>query len=196
VSFQRQGDAFLAWIVNDLSAGQDGELEIGFADLVDPRRVCETSDVAIPANASVLGARLELPSEVRVAPERFVAYALLRVGDVTRSRARATLVYHEYNRLQIPLPQVEVTRDGEAITLRAQTYVFQLQVETVGGKASVPSDNWFDILPGEVRTVHVPEAGARDITCWAFTQARTDPNRIHVATLPANQEVSREEARS
>jgi beta-mannosidase len=181
VSLQQEGDSFAVWVVNDLPLDQEGTLELGFVDLVDSRKMSHTAQVFARATAAQLASRLDLPSEVRMSPERFVAYAHLQVGNEVVSRARATLVGFEYSRLQLPPPRVSANRSDDAIELRAESYAFQVHVSTAGG--AVPHDNWFDLLPGETRTIALPQPEDQAITCWSFADGRKHPCRVLIAEL-------------
>lgn len=178
VSLQRQGDSFAAWVVNDLPVAQEGTLELGFVDLLTSERQAHPTAVSAGANAAGIASRLELPFAVRESPERFVAYAHLVVGDEVVSRARATLVGFQYNRLMLPPPQVSVTPSNSAIELRADNYVFQLHMETAD--TTIPGDNWFDLLPGETRTIPVRGPEGNPVACWSFADGRKHPRRAAI----------------
>ncbi len=181
VSLRRQPDRFQAWVVNDLPTAQEATLELGFVDLVDSRLLSRTEQVTAGAGAAAMVAELDLPYEVRAYPERFVAYARLHVGDDVVSRARETLVGFEFNRLRLPAPSLSVVRNGEVVELKADSYVFQLQISTPQPVA--PSDNWFDLLPGETRSIALPQVTGQEIECWAFAAGRESPGRVRVADL-------------
>jgi beta-mannosidase len=181
VSLQQRGDAFLAWVVNDLPLAQEATLELGFVDLIDSTRISRATRVSAAATAAHVASQLDLPSAVRVAPERFVAYAHLLVGDEVVSRARATMVGFEYNRLRLPPPQVTVIRSRDAIELQADTYAFQLHLSTA--QEPVLGDNWFDLLPGETRTISLSDTDDQTIVCWSFADGRNRPHRMPIAEL-------------
>jgi mannosidase-like protein/Ig-like domain-containing protein len=190
VSLQRHGSWFAAWVVNDFPTGREVWLEIGFIDLVTSRLFTERQDVRVAANAAECVWHLDAPAEVRAAPERFLAVARLSTDEGVLSRARATLVGFEFRRLWLPEPQLDVRYLDQAIQLHARTYVFQAHVVAEDG---VAADNWFDLLPGEVRTIAVPGDGA-EATVWCFANAREDPRRRRLgvgAVAPGDSEEAR-----
>jgi beta-mannosidase len=182
VSLRRDGDALAAWVVNDRPSTEEATLELGWVDLPASQLLATTLPVTAAANSAAVAAPLELPEAARWSPERFIPYARLRVGEEVVSRARATLVGFDYNRLRLPAPRVSAVRRGETIELEAESYVFGLHLSARGPET--PSDNWFDMLPGEVRTIDFaqsPEGG--EISAWSFADGRNHPGRFLVGEI-------------
>ena len=180
VSLKLQEDHYAAWIVNDLPQTQDVKIVIGTVDLLRSVTSIEEVHLEIEANTRRIAARLALPTEMRYDPGRFVAYAHVIVDGEIVSRDRASLVGLQFDRLQLPQPEVTVTRDGERIELEADSYIFQLHFSS---SASLPSDNWFDLVPGEKRTITLSRPEEDVIRCWAFTSARRQAGRVAIADL-------------
>lgn len=182
VSLERNVDRFSVWVVNDFVACQEGTLEVGFKDLVGSHDLAlDRLDFCAPPNSATLALELECPPEVRLDPARFVAHCHFAVEEHIVSRAHASLVGYQFNRLRLQEPSVTVDRDGQLLEIRAHSYTFQFHVSAPGN--AIPDDNWFDLLPGERRTIALSGPEEAELSCWAFGPPQQSSGRVLVARL-------------
>ena len=186
ISFRRVGDIFEAWLVNDFRDERQVELELGYVDLKHGERDVQFKlECSIFGNVATRVHRLELPADARLFPGRFIAYGVLRSADQVVSRARGTLVGFQYDRLELPAPEVAVSAGGSQLQLTADNYVFQMHFAGLSG--AFASDSWFDLLPGESRSIDFEQLNDDTemlVDCRSFAQPGDHPGTWRIAELP------------
>lgn len=151
------------YVVSDRLQPVEGELTLRVVGLRGGSAERLSRKVRIPANASTKLFTLALDELLDgTAPEQCVIRAELRAGD--RLYANNCFLVQQK---QMDYPEAKVTRtvtpvdDGYEVTLRSDCFVRGLCL-SVEGELLHFSDNFFDLLPGEPRTVSVRTTLPRD----------------------------------
>jgi len=165
--FHRSGDRTSFWAVSDLPEEREFEAVLRrfnhSGELLGEERISGR----LPANRSV---RLveNLPEELLIGnPAAEFLHSRLRAGDLVSER-----FYHQGNRSDWLLSETEIEacrqREGEnlVITVRSSGYAHFVTLTTEDPLALF-SDNFFDLLPGEERSVAIRTAGEEEVVIWA-----------------------------
>lgn len=172
VSFERTADRISVWVVNDSPESATGKLTV--------RRLRFDGESGG-----------ELSSDVSIAPgESKRSIDLTGFGPISLRNEflHATFAGHEATYLLIGerylhLPQAKLSArvDGNRIEVRTDVFARQVALEMEGVTGAVFEDNFFDLAPGQTRTVAiVNSAGGRKVTVKALNAVR-----VQLTTLPS-----------
>ena len=154
VSFERTADRIAVWVVNDSPAPVSGSLALRRARL-DGQVLGELScavDVAPGEARRCLDATNLGPIRLR---DEFL------LADLDGNQATYTLIGERY--LHLPQATLAVQSAGGAVHVSTDVYARQVALEVPGIIGAVFEDNFFDLAPGQSRTIQVihPAGGAR-----------------------------------
>ena len=80
--------------------------------------------------------------------------------------------------LHLPAPKLTVTKKGDGLEIRSDTFARQVNLEMEGAVGSAFEDNFFDLPPGQTRTIQIlNRAGGRAVMVRAVNAA---PVRIEM----------------
>jgi beta-mannosidase len=174
-------DAILLHGVNDTLAILDGTLVLRLIDFHGTVRHAHTQPVHLSANGSTpLGSLPAGPWLAGIRAEAVLLHCSLHCDDGLR--AEQTLYFCPVKDLALPLPvvdiQVTAEHTGLTVTVSSPELVktLCLETDTLGGQFS---DNYFDLLPGEPRTVQFTPSVQTDAAAL-----KRDLQLWHVARVP------------
>ncbi len=114
----------------------------------------ETQDVTLAANAVQTLAEVDISSFCRdYTPEETILHATLTQGEAIRSENRYFFAPYGTLRLRDARVRWEIDRESGEMTLVSDTFVWMLHLPEAAGITY--SDNDFDLLPGEARTIRL-----------------------------------------
>lgn len=156
LSFKEEGpDIVSVWAMNDTLREYRGRIEIGLADFFGNLEYREELDMVVPANRSV---RLKEFSKNRI-NVTYTNFEFLYVTSRDRAVGSNILFFEDYKDLNLPPCRLTAERRlaGEnALEVRVRTDRFAKFVKIEpghGGDMLEISDNYFDLRPGEEKTV-------------------------------------------
>jgi beta-mannosidase len=147
---RRDDKQVLVILANDAPKVASGPLEYGCAPLEGPRRA-KTRRVSVRAFDRAVVARFPLGKSD---PARTVWFAASRIPGVVPGILRLT----DVRRLSLPSPRLRVKiaeADERLFKIDVGTDTFAHAVRLSLPEGAVPEDNYFDLLPGEKRSVLV-----------------------------------------
>jgi beta-mannosidase len=140
----------------------------------------KTQQVTVPPLASTILSRApltELSQENATALEQSFVVATLTIAGEPISRNMTYLVPTKQVKLPSANLNTDVAKDGDGLVVNLRTNALARSVRLVSADASaVFDDNYFDLLPGETRSVHVktsmaPEDFRRTLEVRSLTDA-------------------------
>jgi beta-mannosidase len=152
-SIEHAGDRLRFWLVNDTLQAVDGMLEYGLCELPTSRVQAFAQPATAPANAAACIAELDVAGIPPEETGRWAAYARFMVDGEVVSRNRLFLAGFHFNRLTLPRAVFSQQVSDDALVLRADTFVWQIHVETPPGVRI--EDDHFDLFPGEERRLRL-----------------------------------------
>ncbi len=152
-SIERTGDRLRFWLVNDTLQPASGVLEYGLCELPTSQVRAYSAATIAPANGAAPVAELDVSGIPPQEAGRWAAYARFVVDGAVVSRNRLFLAGFRFNRLDLPRAAFHQAVQDGALVLQADTFVWQINVETPAGVAA--KDNHFDMFPGEEHTVQL-----------------------------------------
>jgi beta-mannosidase len=152
-SLQQHEDRVAVWVINDRRYPWSGTLHYGMVDLADSRIESHDCQVRLEAGSSAEVAAIALTDPYLREPERWVAFCRLEADGQTLSRARRYLVGFHFGRLAMPEARFTWHLEGPDVVIMAETYLWNCQFE--GPRSLEVEDNYFDLLPGERRSIRV-----------------------------------------
>ena len=163
------------FIVNDRLAPVSGQLTVEVYTSAE-RRLTITRRVKVGANSSAdvwQSPTAQLLSQADVSPEQAIIHAEF-LPDVAGSRTYSNnyiLVYPKD--LELQPAHLSVAVDGNSITVSADRYARGIYLSLDGDDAHHFSDNFFDLLPGQQRTVTLtttlsPSEVKRQLRCMNY----------------------------
>jgi beta-mannosidase len=119
----------------------------------------KTQQITIPPLSSTIisyAPLTELSQESATALEESFIVATLTIAGEPVSRNLTYLVPTKQVKLPLPNLSADVTKDGDGLVINLRTNMLARSVRLVSADASaVFEDNYFDLLPGETRSIHV-----------------------------------------
>lgn len=177
VSFRQIDDAVQAWVTSDNRlANLDATLQVGVFTFDTCGLDVEETRVRLPADESARFWESGPLEDVFADPSRQCLVAMLRCRDEVI--ARNVYFPRLFREMQFPRPRLLVAREQiderrHALTISADGYARNVAISGLppGTRARV-SDNYFDLLPGEIRQVRIDnvtadEAAAITLNVWA-----------------------------
>jgi len=152
-SISRDGDRVLFWLTNDTLRKVPGRLEYGLVNLHTSKMQPQTIKMAVPPNASIPAAELDISNLTPGSQSDWAVYSRYLVDGQVISRNRLFLAGFNYNKLRIPPARYSWEWAGGQLTFMADSFVWQVQIKAPTGIAV--DDNYFDLLPGEERLIHL-----------------------------------------
>jgi beta-mannosidase len=150
LSLVRDGDRVVAHLVNDTVDGRSGTLRLRAID-ADGTEVWSTkADATIAGLDSQAVFDAALPTEVLDASRRTLVHS-------TFDDVEASLLLAEPKDLLLGTPRIVVSVEDDHVTLSTDGLALSVMLWLDGVDATW-SDNFFDLLPGEPRTVSVQSA--------------------------------------
>lgn len=165
-SIQQEDDRLNFWLSNDTLQDTEGTLEYGLVNLRTSETRKQTSEAKVSANSSVQVAELNISHLTPDEMGRWAAYCRFIAGGQVVSRNRWFLTGFYLNAIDMPKAQLTQQLDGEVLVLKADAFVWQVQIATPGGVEA--EDNHFDLLPKEERRIRL--RGPEDL--FARVEAR------------------------
>jgi beta-mannosidase len=167
VSFEHTPDYIAAWVTNDSPEAVSGKLVVNHMNF----------------NGEVLG---EMSADVSIGPaesKRILNLTKLGILSLREEFLRATfagrdatLLLAPERYLHLPHPGLQVRRTGDALEVKTDAFARQVTFEAEG---ALFEDNYFDMAPGQVRTVRILKAPlGRPITVRAIN--------VQPVELPSN----------
>ncbi|MBP5094235.1 MAG: glycoside hydrolase family 2 protein [Abditibacteriota bacterium] len=157
IAFEEREGKLRIHISSDSTEDFAGKLSVGVLRLDTSEVVTEIVDVKLPAGKAGCFFESENLDALLPEPENMCVVAVLAAGDETA--AKNTYFKAPPRDVRFPRPKLIVQREQRdetthAITLGAESYVRCLKIGNLPETAR-PSDNYFDLLPGERYTVTI-----------------------------------------
>ncbi|MEM0309156.1 MAG: glycoside hydrolase family 2 protein [Thermofilaceae archaeon] len=177
VSPLKSGEAIDVYVVNDLLTKVSGTLTVRVVNVGEHRVVKELRlPVSVEANASSVVARLHAGELVGDPAREVVHFTLEHEGGSSRNvllLARPREVSFAPTELELSVKSVE-RGEGYVIVeaeVSSRGYARLAHVDVVEDYVAIADDNYFDLLPGEKRTVKLRVKGAdKSFTLLAAAQ--------------------------
>lgn len=161
---RREGAAVRGTMINDAADAWRGTVELGWMSFDGTRVVAEQTGVEAPAHSRRVA--FEIPQGGHPTKEGFYFARMVGGGGADaralvedRGPGTAVLLPDRLGECALPEPTLRVSgvaeRDG-ALWFTVTTDVFAHGVHFNLGDDARPSDEFFDLMPGESRTVRVP----------------------------------------
>lgn len=174
VSFGQMEDRVGAYVTSDDRVHDtNGVLHVGVLTFETCGLETEEVAVKLKANSSAMFWVSPPLSDILRAPARQCIVALLTVGG--EMVAKSVYFAKPFGEMIFPQPKLLVQREQlsettHRMTIAADSYARNLAVTGLPASAR-PSDNWFDLIPGEqhavtIENVTVEEAKALGVTVW------------------------------
>jgi len=169
-SVRREDDRLTFWLTNDTLRDVGGSLEYGLVDLQTSKMQEHDLSAEVPANSSVRVAELDISHLALEEAGRWAAYCRLVTAGQVVSRNRQFLAGFQFSALNMPEARFSHRLDGNVLTLRADTFVWQVRIEAPAGVGA--DDNYFDLFPGEERRIrlHGPKDLRRHVKVKALNE--------------------------
>lgn len=156
VSFEHTPDSIAVWVTNDSPESVSGKLAVTHLKL-DGKVMGEMSaDVTLGAAESKRVLNLDKLGFLSLREE------FLRATFDGRD---ATLLLNPERYVHLPHPKLQVRRVGDSIEVRTDVFARQVTFEAEG---ALFEDNYFDMAPGQTRTVKILSTPAGAITVRAI----------------------------
>ncbi len=157
VSFEDTKTDLKAYLINDLKEDKDVTVSLEFFDFEKGIISREKKNVTAKALSNAVIFRRDMPT-LRKAYDTKRTGIVLTLSEDGREAVRRVFLFDVEKNLDLPKAQLSMTKeiaDGEIrITLTSDKYARLVRLES---ETTNPfSDNCFDILPGEERTVTLP----------------------------------------
>lgn len=157
-----QGDGLDVWVVNDRLVPYEDEVAVRIYDMEGNERASWTLQVSVPANsAAQVGSFRELELLGPLAPEQ--AVCVIHGSQVSPSEG-SFYYFRDHKHMKFPEADltVEVDPGSREITVSADRFARMVKIEFEADRISM-DDNFFDLLPGQSRTIRVYRPGGAAI---------------------------------
>jgi hypothetical protein len=156
LSFARSADEIAVWVVNDALAPLRGTLQVSRMRFDGTVRGTLSAEVAVEAGQAVRALDLTPFGPISLRHE----FLLAQLGPL---QATHLLIAERY--LALPPAQLRATLTPEGVALATDLFARQVSLEMDYAIGAVFEDNYFDLVPGQQRTVRILErAGGRSLT--------------------------------
>ncbi len=152
-SIQQEDNRLNFWLSNDTLQDTEGTLEYGLVNLRTSETRKQTAEAKVSANSSVQVAELNISHLTPDEMGRWAAYCRFIAGGQVVSRNRWFLTGFYLNAIDMPKAHLTQQLDGEMLVLKADAFVWQVQIATPGDVEA--EDNHFDLLPNEERRIRL-----------------------------------------
>ena len=181
-SFKEEGaDLVSLWVVNDLQEAYRDRIEVGLADFWGHVEYRDELEINVPGNQAI---KLKEYSRNRM-NVTYTNFEFLFVLSVNGTAGSNNLFFEDFKDLNLPPCRLTVagrrTGDSLALTIRTDYLAKFVKIEPDPAAALLKmSDNYFDLRPGEEKTVMI-QSGKDDFTPmdWVITALnQTEPLRL------------------
>jgi len=149
-SVQQDDDRLSFWLTNDTLQDVGGRLEYGLVNIQTSETQGHSLTVSAPANASIEVAEMNVSD---AAVSQWVAYSRFFASGECLSWNRQFLTGFRFNGLDLPKARFTYQVEGDILTLKAQSFVWQVQIKAP--RSVGVSDNFFDLFADEERRIHL-----------------------------------------
>jgi beta-mannosidase len=169
-SIHRRDERLAFWLSNDTLRDVEGQLEYGLVELHSSETQEKTVETRVAANSSSEAAELDISHLDPAEYGRWAAFCRFHSEGRVISRNRLFLTGFRFNALEIPRARFDRRLNGDVLTLKADSFVWQVRLEAPAELDA--EDNHFDLLPGEERHVRIraPESLLQQIEVRALNE--------------------------